>query len=237
MAAEWIKLEHATPGKQEMYRLARLLGVSRGDAFLLAVEWWIWLDRQTRNGLVTEMYADQVDDMMRCPGFAMAMKAVNWLDVGPDGQIGQTPNFDRHNGKTAKDRAVTKDRVSDFREKHKQTGNDSRNGAFVTTPLPEVEVEVETSKASSAAPPGFVQFWTTWPAGDRKTAKAKCFDIWKRRHLERLTDKIVGHVAAMRESKQWRDGYDPAPLTYLNQSRWEDGMPVASAAEGGRKWQ
>ena len=38
----------------------------------------------------------------------------------------------------------------------------------------------------------------------------------------------------MAKTKAWQDGYEPAPLTYLNQDRWEDGMPrpevVASRA-------
>jgi hypothetical protein len=26
----------------------------------------------------------------------------------------------------------------------------------------------------------------------------------------------------MKQSKQWKDGFNPAPLTYINQERWED---------------
>lgn len=129
MAGDWIKLEHTTPDKPEVYRLSRMLGVSRGDAFLLAVEWWIWLDRNSRNGNVTLLLRQDIDDLMRCPGFAAAMESVGWLSFGGadvNNGAASVPNFDRHNGKTAKDRALTKDRVSR-----------KRNDDVTLTPLPE----------------------------------------------------------------------------------------------------
>ena len=80
-----------------------------------------------------------------------------------------------------------------------------------------------TSSARADMPPGFLRFWSAWPKSDRKVAKAECSKRWRSRGLEARADEIVAHVEAMRESRQWRDGYDPAPLTYLNQRRWEDG--------------
>lgn len=77
---------------------------------------------------------------------------------------------------------------------------------------------------------GFVKFWETWPKSCRKVAKAECEKRWRSRGLEADADRIVAHVAAMSTSKQWRDGFDPAPLTYLNQRRWEDGIQSTSAA-------
>ncbi|WP_429497287.1 hypothetical protein ACQUFY_12045 [Robbsia andropogonis] len=71
-------------------------------------------------------------------------------------------------------------------------------------------------------PIGFERFWKYWPSTERKTAKAKCAEVWRKRKLEPLTDRIVQHVDALKPSKSWREGFEPAPLTYLNQSRWED---------------
>lgn len=80
-----------------------------------------------------------------------------------------------------------------------------------------------TSSGKPDQQPGFLRFWSAWPKSDRKVAKAECSKRWRSRGLEAQADEIVAHVEAMRESRQWRDGYDPAPLTYLNQRRWEDG--------------
>ena len=102
----------------------------------------------------------------------------------------------------------------------------------------EQEQEQEQKKNTSSgkpdrkALPGFVRFWAAWPKSDRKVAKAACETRWRSRGLEEDADRIVAHVESMRSSKQWRDGYDPAPLTYLNQRRWEDseGTPKADGA-------
>jgi hypothetical protein len=95
-------------------------------------------------------------------------------------------------------------------------------------PLPSQEQEQEqekkkkTSSDKSDMTPGFVRFWQAWPKSDRKVAKAECAKRWQNRGLEQNADRIVAHVEAMGRSKQWRDGFEPAPLTYLNQRRWED---------------
>jgi hypothetical protein len=81
-----------------------------------------------------------------------------------------------------------------------------------------------TSSARADMPAGFLRFWSEWPKSDRKVAKAECVKRWRSRGLEAQADAIVAHVKAMRDSEQWRRGYEPAPLTYLNQRRWEDGQ-------------
>jgi len=72
----------------------------------------------------------------------------------------------------------------------------------------------------------FPDFWETWPRTDRKTAKAECLKKWKLRALDAHADEILAHVAAMKSTRKWQDGYEPAPLTYLNQRHWEDGLPT-----------
>lgn len=70
----------------------------------------------------------------------------------------------------------------------------------------------------------FAEFWQAWPAGPRKQARAECDKKWKARGLDDLADEIIGHVRAILKTKQFQD-FTPAPLTYLNQRRWEDGAP------------
>lgn len=71
---------------------------------------------------------------------------------------------------------------------------------------------------------GFERFWTAFPASTRKAARLQCWNKWKAKGLEAHADAIVAHVVAMASSEAWtKDGgqYIPAPLTYLNQARWE----------------
>lgn len=93
----------------------------------------------------------------------------------------------------------------------------------------EQEQEQEQEKDISSGKPdphpcrtGFDRFWSAWPKSDRKVAKAECEKRWRSRGLEADADRIVAHVEAMSRTKQWRDGFEPAPLTFLNQRRWED---------------
>ena len=75
----------------------------------------------------------------------------------------------------------------------------------------------------------FADFWSVWPQSPRKVGKAACLKRWDAMALDSLADQIIAHVNSIKTTKQWTDGYEPAPLTYLNQRRWED--DVAKPAE------
>ena len=73
-------------------------------------------------------------------------------------------------------------------------------------------------------PSGFAEFWKTWPTNDRKQAKGKCLDAWKKAHAERDAALVLAHVERMKGSEDWRKQsgqFIPAPLVYLNNRRWE----------------
>jgi hypothetical protein len=45
-----------------------------------------------------------------------------------------------------------------------------------------------------------------------------------------LTDKINAVVTRLKASEQWLSGYEPAPLTFINQKRWEDDAGTESVS-------
>lgn len=91
----------------------------------------------------------------------------------------------------------------------------------------------DESDRHSPLPAGFNRWWTAWPAGDRKTAKTKCAFLWAKHKLERRADELVAKIESLKSTKQWREGFAPAPLTYLNQLRFDDDTaPVGNAATG-----
>ena len=107
-------------------------------------------------------------------------------------------------------------------------------------PSTQAEAEEENTKpkplrAAGAAPAGFERFWNSWPNSPRKVGKAACLRKWKAGHLEEAADGIIFHVETMKLAEQWRKGFEPAPLTYLNQRRWEDGAP-GEAPPGEKPW-
>ena len=76
---------------------------------------------------------------------------------------------------------------------------------------------------------GFAEFWSTWPTSIRKVGKASCETKWKSKKLAFVAEQIIAHVKAMKTTEQWTNGYEPSPMTYINQRRWEDGVVGAKA--------
>lgn len=74
----------------------------------------------------------------------------------------------------------------------------------------------------------FVDFWNAWPKNTqtytRKGCRAECYRRWTQRDLDDEAEQIVRHVLWLKTTADWqKDGgaYIPAPLVYLNQSRWD----------------
>ena len=82
----------------------------------------------------------------------------------------------------------------------------------------------DASADASGSFPGFAAFWQAWPSGDRKQAKGKCLEAWKKAGAEPQAALVLAHVEHMKASELWtkeRGQYVPAPLVYLHQARWE----------------
>ena len=105
----------------------------------------------------------------------------------------------------------------------------------ITEPEPKVNPKKIQNKnisisSFSTTTTRFGEFWSTWPTSKRKVAKSTCEAKWIKLKLDGVADQIISHVKSIKGSDQWISGFDPAPLTYLSQRRWEDGeaQPVAS---------
>ena len=87
--------------------------------------------------------------------------------------------------------------------------------------------------------PGFTEFWQTWPSSDRKQAKSKCFEVWKKAKAEANAALVCGHVSRMKSSTSWtkQNGeFVPAPLVYLKNQSWDgaddDGVGSSGILQG-----
>jgi hypothetical protein len=110
----WIKIAHSTPDKPEIVALADALGIDQDAAFGKCVRLWIWADQQTISGDAISVTESFLDRLTCCPGFASALQKVGWIRV-KDGRIA-LPHFSRHNGETAKNRALSADRMRKKRD-------------------------------------------------------------------------------------------------------------------------
>jgi len=143
MAGDWIKLEHTTPDKPEIVTLAALLKIDQDAVTGKLFRIWAWADQNSLAGNPVAITDAFLDRLTMCAGFAAAMRKVGWLS-GKAGSL-VFPNFERHNGKTAKERAMSNRRASRF-----------RNGNVTVAPLlkPLPEKRREEYNTGTHTPPG-----------------------------------------------------------------------------------
>lgn len=104
-------------------------------------------------------------------------------------------------------------------------GGTQREQPTTTTNKEKTTPSSTASTRQLSSTPWFDLFWAKWPRGKRKMARDACQAKWKSKRLEAIGERICLHVEAMKETKQWLDGYEPSPLVYLNQGRYNDELP------------
>lgn len=117
MAGDWIKIEHATPDKPEIYQLAEILGIDPDAIVGKLVRLWTWADQQSVSGDDISVSTHVIDRLTHQPGFSAALRKVDWLQAR-SGSLA-IPRFDRHNGQSAKARSETNRRVAEHRKNKK----------------------------------------------------------------------------------------------------------------------
>ena len=132
----WIKVEHSTPTKPEILRMASILDSDQDAIFGKWMRLWLWLDANSVDGHVDGVAPQHVDALVALKGFSSAAISVGWLSFDETSQILHFPNFDRHNGETAKNRALKAKRQAKYR---------SGRGASVDSP--------PSTRPSTEAPP------------------------------------------------------------------------------------
>lgn len=136
MAGDWLKFEASTPEKREVFGIAVAMGWPDPDLVVgKLLKIWRWFDQQTIDGNAPSVTLALLDNVCGVTGFAKAMCDVGWLIESGDGV--SLPNFDWHNGKTAKSRCLTAKRVASHKSNAK--GNAETNAVSVTEALPREE--------------------------------------------------------------------------------------------------
>ena len=111
----WIKVETNTATKAEVLRIAASLGANRHEALGLCVAFWAWADGETDDGFLAGCTPELVDAVIGRPGFCRAMIAAGWLLEDSGGLL--VPFYARHQGKSAKARALAAERQARQRAK------------------------------------------------------------------------------------------------------------------------
>ena len=145
MAGDWIKFELTTLDKPEVCQIADLADIDPDAVVGKLMRVWGWFDQQTENGNAPSVSKKLLDRLVGVIGFCEHMKSVAWM-IEAEGII-SLPHFDRHNGKTAKNRLLTAKRVAN----HKAS-NGKSNAASVSGALPKEEKEKNKEPLSAREP-------------------------------------------------------------------------------------
>ena len=145
MAGDWIKFELTTLDKPEVCQIADLADIDPDAVVGKLMRVWGWFDQQTENGNAPSVSKKLLDRLVGVVGFCEHMKSVTWM-IELDGVI-SLPHFDRHNGKTAKNRLLTAKRVAN----HKAS-NGKSNAANVSGALPKEDGEKNKEPLSAQGP-------------------------------------------------------------------------------------
>lgn len=132
MAGDWLKVEKDTPEKPEVLAIAAHLRRDPDDVFGKCFRFWRWADSQTTDGTLRGVTPEAIDALIRCENFSDALSKVGWLKI-KKGEV-RIPDFERHMGESAKQRALTAKRVA--RHKRHKT-----NGAVTQSALPREDID------------------------------------------------------------------------------------------------
>lgn len=199
---QWIKIEHITPDKPEVFKIAEILDIDPDCVVGKLVRLWIWLDQQSVNGNALSVTKSVIDRITFAHGFADAMLVVGWIE--DQAGLLSIPRFDRHNGRTAKNRCNTNRRVADHRKCNAQSVT-----SVTQDPLPkalpkalpdEDEDEDEDSKRVCIAGEPEIVPWTRpsrYPTEEQAVSAAAQIGV---------TDAEAREWWSMRESSEWTRG-------------------------------
>lgn len=186
MAGDWTKIEHDLRDKPEVIAVANALSVTDRDLIVgKLIRLWQWFDRNTPDGCAAGVTPAFVDSYVALDGFASALETVGWLSIR-NGSVLQ-PNFDRHNSKSAKARALSRVRMQR-----------SRYASSATDAQPEKRRE---EKRNNPLPlllqtPEFESAWNDW-VNHRKELKKPLKPTMAVAQLKMLADMGCLRAVAM----------------------------------------
>ena len=235
MAGDWIKWTVGLAWKPEVLAMAEMLHLHRIHVAGLCMTLWEWADANTRDGCNARGVTGTLPDSLTgVTGFGEALRKVGWIRQTDEGI--EFINGDRHNGQTAKDRALTAKRVASHRAR-------SCNDSVTLEPLPEKrrEEKIEDKDIQAAAPPvvasevppsepeypaGMTAVWNAAPAKARtRSSRVQCRNEWKRAKLEPIADKVLAGLELWKRSDKWQkdDGaYVEGLHIWLKYRKWEE---------------
>ncbi|WP_445656847.1 hypothetical protein [Achromobacter sp. NCFB-sbj8-Ac1-l] len=154
MAADWIKMRVDLPTHPKVVRIASACEADRLRVIGGLLSVWGLFDAHSIDGKLEGYTPKVMDETVGFPGFSDAMISVGWLEF--DGNSLCMPEFDEHNGQSAKKRAQDADRKRNDRnssapQADKKRTREEKNREEEKKKEPPISPKPETDKAKAGA--------------------------------------------------------------------------------------
>jgi hypothetical protein len=233
VAGYWIKFDTSTPDKPEVWAIAGQLDIDPDAVVGKLLRVWAWFDDHSENGNAPSVTKALLDRRVGVTGFCDAMISSGWMDQ-TDGEV-FLPNFDRHNGATAKSRGLTAKRVANHKASNAR-GNAKGNAPSVSSALPRAEEKRREEKIDTkvSITGNFDEWYSAYPKKVAKEAAAKAYA----KAIKSIDpdELLAASLPRLAELAKREPRYIPHPATWLNSGGWQDDLaaiaPAAKSAFG-----
>lgn len=243
LMTHWIKFETTTSDKPEVWAIADSLEIDPDAVVGKLLRVWAWFDEHTETGNASandsltlsalpkrhvSVTKALLDRRVGVSGFCEACIVAGWMTEDDNGV--SLPNFDRHNGQTAKTRALTAKRVATHKTgagKGNAKGNAASVSTSVTSALPRIEKN-RTDKIFTNVNilDGFTEWYSGYPrkvsVDSAKKAYAAAIKRIGGEHQDAVADLLAASRPRFAELAKRESAYIPHPATWLNASGWTD---------------
>jgi hypothetical protein len=217
MAAQWIKFSNDTPNKPEIFEIAGALDMDPDTVLGKLIRIWIWFDEHTIEGDASSVtfasLSRNLDRLVVTPGFCKACVDAGWMKE-VNGYM-TLPNFDRHNGETAKKRAQSNRRMAKMRAKpgKKSDAPGVTSASQKASPDEDEEVKKDSSSKSPKknlkpkvfVPPDLAEVVEYCKQRDKGVDPEQWFDFYTAKDWYIGKNKMKDWKAAVRTWEKGRD--------------------------------
>lgn len=148
MAGDWIKMRVDLADDPAVIGMSSYLKMDEYEIIGRLHKLWSWADKHSASGFVPHITQKWIDKYLEKPGFSSQMIVVGWIYFDNNGVT--FPNFDRHNGKSAKSRAENTERA---RLSRKERDENALSSAQMSQKKCDKNVTREEKRREEGKPP------------------------------------------------------------------------------------
>ena len=146
MSQRWMKIEVTLPNKTEVFEMSEILGIDPDCVVGKLNRVWGWFNEHSIKGVEPIGVVRLLNNLTDNERFCDAMVEVGWLEKNRKNI--KIPNFDRHNSKGAKQRAMAT--IRQEKHRNKKVLQLEHNGNITLDELPDKTIEDKTRVESNS---------------------------------------------------------------------------------------